>query len=311
MNERSVIIIGSGPAGLTAAIYSARANMKPLVFEGAQSGGQLMITTEVENYPGFRDGITGPELIAEFRAQAERFGTEFITADITKVELKTTVKTVWEGDKKTRTKSIIIATGARAKLLGLENEMKLMGRGVSACATCDGFFFQDKKVGVIGGGDSAMDEAIFLTTYASKVYIIHRRDKFRASNIMVRRANKNSKIEFILNHEIIDILGDETVRGIKIKDKNSKKVSELAVNGVFIAIGHTPNTKLFEGQLELDEKGYIKTSNDKSSLSATNIPGVFACGDVQDSHYRQAVTIVGCGAIAAIDAKNYLETRKI
>ena len=310
MAVRNVVIIGSGPAGLTAAIYTARANLKPLLFEGIQAGGQLMITMNVENYPGFKDGITGPELMTELRAQSKRFGAELVSADITKVELKSNIKTVWEGETPHKTKTVIIATGASAIFLGLKNEKRLMGRGVSACATCDGLFFQEKTVCVVGGGDTAMDEAIFLTSYASKVYIIHRRDQFRASRIMTQRAEKNPKIEFITNTVVLDVLGDQIVEGVKLKNIKTEKISDLAVNGMFVAIGHTPNTKLFHGQIKLDKSGYIKTSSDKSSLSATNIPGVFACGDVQDSQYRQAVTAAGSGSIAAIDVKNYLEERE-
>ena len=307
MEQRDVIIIGAGPAGLTAAIYTARANLKPLVFEGYQSGGQLMITSEVENYPGFKNGITGPDLIAQMRAQAEKFGAEFITADITKVELNTNKKIIYEENKKHYAKSVIISTGATANLLGLKNEKRLMGQGVSTCATCDGFFFQDKTICVAGGGDSAMEESIFLTRYASKVYIIHRRDKFRASKIMIQKATDNPKIEFIMDSVIDDILGDERVTGIRLKNKKTSNISELRVEGVFISIGHTPQTKLFKGQIEMDKNGYITTSTDKSQQSATSIPGVFACGDVQDPHYRQAVTAAGSGCIAALDAEKYLE----
>jgi len=307
MEQRDVIIIGAGPAGLTAAIYTARANLKPLVFEGYQSGGQLMITSEVENYPGFLNGINGPDLIAQMRGQAEKFGAEFITAEITKVELSANKKIIWEESKKHYTKSVIISTGATANLLGLKNEKRLMGRGVSACATCDGFFFQDKVVCVSGGGDSAMEESIFLTRYASKVYIIHRRDKFRASKIMIRKAANNPKIEFIMDSVIDDILGDESVTGVRLRNKKTSKISELSVDGVFMAIGHTPQTKLFKGQIEMDKKGYITTCMDKSKQSATSIPGVFACGDVQDVYYKQAITAAGKGCIAALDTEKYLD----
>jgi thioredoxin reductase (NADPH) len=308
MGVRDVIIIGSGPAGLTAAIYTARANLKPLVFEGIQSGGQLMITTDVENYPGFKDGITGPELMSEFRAQALRFGTDLKTADVTKVNFTPDKKRVWVDNEYFEGKVVIIATGASANFLGLENETRLMGRGVSACATCDGFFFKDKVVGVVGGGDSAMEEATYLTRFASKVYIIHRRDQFRASKIMVQKATDNPKIEFILDSIVEDVIGENMVTGIKIKNKVTDKSSILEVNGMFVAIGHTPNTQLFKGQLDMDDKGYILTSTDKSQLSATSIPGVFACGDVQDFSYRQAITSAGSGCIAALDAERYLET---
>jgi thioredoxin reductase (NADPH) len=243
----------------------------------------------------------------EFRSQAERFGAELVGADATKVELNHTQKVVWKEDKAYKTKAVIIATGATANLLGLKKESELMGRGVSACATCDGFFFSDKKVCVVGGGDSAMEEAIFLTHFASKVYIIHRRDQFRASNIMIQRAKDNPKIEFILDSIVEDIIGDQMVSGVRIKNKKTNKIHELKVDGVFIAIGHTPNTKLFKNQIKMDKKGYIITAKDKSALTATNITGVFACGDVQDSRYRQAVTAAGSGCMAALDAEAYLE----
>ncbi len=310
MEKREVIIVGSGPAGLTAAIYTARANLKPLVIEGFQAGGQLMLTTEVENYPGFKHGINGPDLIAEMRAQAERFGAEFMTADITSVELSSDKKIIKVEDEEYAADALIIATGARANLLGLENESRLMGRGVSACATCDGFFFQDKEICVVGGGDSAMEEATFLTRFASKVYTIHRRDQFRASKIMVQKAEKNPKIEFIMDTVVEDVLGPERVTGVKLKNKQTGQVSELKVEGMFVAIGHTPNTKLFENQLEMDVKGYIVTQKASHRQSATSIPGVFACGDVQDAIYRQAVTAAGSGCIAALDAERYLEELK-
>ncbi|MCK4836492.1 MAG: thioredoxin-disulfide reductase, partial [Candidatus Aminicenantes bacterium] len=297
-----------GPAGLSAAIYAARANLKPLVFEGYQSGGQLMITTEVENFPGFKDGILGPDLIAAFRAQAERFGTEFITSDVTKVQLSKDKKIIWEGENSYQTMALIIATGATANLLGLKQEKELMGRGVSVCATCDGFFFKDKTICVVGGGDSAMEEAIFLTRFASKVYIIHRRDAFRASKIMVSRAEKNPKIEFVLDSVVDDILGENSITGIRLKNTKTNSLHELKVDGIFIAIGHTPNTDLFKGQINMDKKGYIISSNEKYRLTATNLSGVFACGDVQDSHYRQAITAAGSGCMAAMDAEHYLES---
>jgi len=308
MEEREVIIIGSGPAGLTAAIYSARANLKPLVFEGFQAGGQLMITTEVENFPGFSKGIMGPELMETMHAQAERFGAEFVNADVTKVELSAENKIVWEEDEGYKAKAVIIATGASANLLGLENESRLMGRGVSACATCDGFFFTNKEICVVGGGDSAMEEATFLTRYASKVYIIHRRDQFRASKIMVEKAENNPKIEFIMDSVVEDVLGDEKVTGVKLKNKVNGETSELSVEGMFVAIGHTPNTGLFVDQLQMDETGYIVTCTDKTIITATSVPGVFACGDVQDSHYKQAITAAGSGCAAALDAEHYIES---
>jgi len=307
MEKREVIIIGSGPAALTAAIYAARANLKPMVFEGVNAGGQLMITTEVENFPGFRDGINGPELMNELRAQAERFGAELEPENVTKVELSAEKKIVWVEDEAYETKTVIIATGATANLLGLENENRLMGRGVSACATCDGFFFTDKIICVVGGGDSAMEEALFLTRFASKVYIIHRRDQFRASKIMVQKVKDNPKIEFILDSVVEDVLGEERVAGVKLKNKVTGEFSELEVSGVFMAIGHTPSTNLYKGQLDMNEKGYILTSENKSQQTATTIPGVFACGDVQDSNYRQAVTAAGSGCMAALDAERYLE----
>ncbi len=304
---RDVIIIGSGPAGLTSAIYTARAHLKPLVIEGYGAGGQLMDTTEVENYPGFKDGIMGPDLMAAFRAQAERFGTEFITADATRADLTGNIKKVWVDDDVYKAKTVIISTGAKANLLGLENESRLMGRGVSACATCDGFFFRDKTVCLVGGGDSAMEEATFLTRFASKVYIIHRRDEFRASKIMIQKAADNPKIEFIMDTIVVDVLGDESVTGVQLENVKTGEIKELKVDGMFVAIGHTPNTDLFKGQVNIDEKGYILTSTEKTNQSATNLPGVFACGDVQDSHYQQAVTAAGSGCQAALDAEHYLE----
>jgi thioredoxin reductase (NADPH) len=307
MDKRNVIIIGSGPAGLTAAVYTARANLKPLVIEGYQAGGQLMITTEIENFPGFKEGVTGPELMADMRAQAERFGAEFVTADVTKVETDGDTKKVWVEDDLYTSKTLIISTGASANYLGLESEARLKGRGVSACATCDGFFFQDKTICVIGGGDSAMEEATFLTRFAKKVYLIHRRDQFRASKIMEKRAAENPKVEFIMNSVVEEVLGEDRVSGIKLKNRETGEVSELALEGVFLAIGHTPNTSLFTGQLELDETGYIVTSTEKGRQTATNINGVFACGDVQDPHYRQAITAAGSGCMSALDAEHYLE----
>ncbi len=308
MSDHKLIIIGSGPAGLTAAIYAARGQLEPLVIEGYQAGGQLMLTSEVENYPGFQDGIMGPELMMEFRAQAERFGARFITRDVTKVDLTGDVKKVWVEDDLYMARAVIISTGASANLLGLENESRLMGRGVSTCATCDGFFFRDKTIAVVGGGDSAMEEGTFLTRFASKVYIIHRRDEFRASKIMAQKAVDNPKIEFILDTIVTDVLGDQAVSGVKLQNTKNKAASEMSLDGLFIAIGHTPNTKLFQGQVAMDEKGYILTSTDKSHLTATSIPGVFACGDVQDSRYRQAVTAAGSGCQAALDAEHYLES---
>jgi thioredoxin reductase (NADPH) len=304
--KRKLIIVGSGPAGLTAAIYAARGNLAPLVIEGYQAGGQLMLTSEVENFPGFPKGVMGPELMSQFRAQAEKFGAEFVTADATKVDLAGKVKKVWVDKTEYEADAVIVSTGASANLLGLPNESRLMGRGVSTCATCDGFFFKDKVIAVIGGGDSAMEEANFLSRYGSKVYLIHRRDTFRASKIMVDRAKANSKIEFKVNYAIEDVLGQDGVTGLKLKNTQTGAIEDLAVDGVFVAIGHTPNTKLFADALKLDPKGYILTSSEKSHVSATNIPGVFACGDVQDSRYRQAITAAGSGCAAALDAEHYI-----
>lgn len=306
-NIHKTIIIGSGPAGLTAAIYTARSRLDPLVIEGYQAGGQLMLTTEVENYPGFKEGILGPDLMMEFRAQAQRFGAEFITKDVTRVDLTGEVKKVWVDEDLYLAHTVIISSGASANLLGLKNESRLMGRGVSTCATCDGFFFRDKTIAVVGGGDSAMEEATFLTRFASTVYLIHRREGFRASQIMLDRARNNPKIEFILNTIVTDVVGDEIVTGAKVKNVQTGEESILELDGVFVAIGHTPNTKLFQDQIKVDEHGYILTSADKSKVTATNIPGVFACGDVQDSHYRQAITAAGSGCAAALDAEHYLE----
>jgi thioredoxin reductase (NADPH) len=303
---RNVVIIGSGPAGLTAAVYAARANLSPLLIEGWQSGGQLTTTTEVENYPGFAKGIMGPELMKEMRAQAERFGTEFLTGDVTTVDFMKRPLTISIDHEQTiEARTVIIATGASAVLIGLKNEARLTGHGVSTCATCDGFFFRGKELVVVGGGDSAMEEANFLTKFATKVFVVHRRDKLRASKIMQDRSMKNEKISFIWNSVVEDILGHDIVTGVRIKNLITGTTSTLPCAGVFVAIGHRPNTALFAGQLDMDARGYLVTKNG----TATSVPGVFAAGDVQDSTYRQAVTAAGTGCMAAIDAERFLELR--
>jgi thioredoxin reductase (NADPH) len=301
---RNIVIIGSGAAGLTAAVYSARANLSPLLIEGWQSGGQLTTTTEVENYPGFAKGIMGPDLMKEMRTQAERFGTEFVTGEVTAVDLtiRPFMLTI-DGERTVQAKTLIIATGASAVQIGLKNESRLTGHGVSTCATCDGFFFRGKELVVVGGGDSAMEEAVFLTKFATKVSVVHRRDKLRASKIMQDRARKNEKITFIWNSVVEDILGTDVVTAVRLKNLVTGKTTDLPCAGVFVAIGHRPNTTLFAGQLDMDEKGYIKTH----AGTRTSVRGVFAAGDVQDSTYRQAVTAAGSGCMAAIDAERFLE----
>lgn len=301
---QSVVIIGSGPAGLTAGIYTARANLAPLLIEGWQSGGQLTTTTEVENYPGFAKGIMGPDLMKDMRAQAERFGTEFLTGDVSAVNFATRPFSITiDGDRTVQSKTVIIATGASAIPIGVPNEQRLTGHGVSTCATCDGFFFRGKQLVVVGGGDSAMEEATFLTKFATNVSIVHRRDKLRASKIMQDRAMNNEKISFVWNSIVEDILGADVVTGVRLRNVVTGKSIDMPCAGVFVAIGHRPNTALFSGQLDLDGKGYIRTHNG----TATSVPGIFAAGDVQDSTYRQAVTAAGSGCMAAIDAERFLE----
>ena len=315
---REVVIVGSGPAGLTAAIYTARANLHPLVIEGEpsssgdQPGGQLMTTTEVENYPGFVDGIQGPELMAAFRAQAERFGAELQTARVSRVDLSERPFRIWVGDPEAPkptvlAHSVIVATGARALLLELPSERRLMGYGVSTCATCDGFFFRDAEIAVVGGGDSAMEEAVFLTKFASKVTVIHRRKELRASKIMQERAFKNPKVEFLWDSVVTEVLGESTVEGVAVRNVVTGEVSTLPVEGLFVAIGHVPNTELFRDQLAMRDDGYLIT---REGSSRTDVEGVFACGDVQDSYYRQAITAAGSGCMAAIDAERWLEAER-
>jgi len=312
---RDVVILGSGPAGLTAAIYAGRAELHPLVLEGEpssssdQPGGQLMLTTEVENFPGFTHGVLGPELMVSMRAQAERFGAEILTERASRVDLESVPIAVWIGDPVApeptlRTRTLIIATGARSLMLGLENEARLLGYGVSTCATCDGFFFRGKQIVVVGGGDSALEEALFLTKFGDSVTIVHRRKELRASKIMQDRAFTNEKITFRWDSVVTDVLGGDRVTEVRVRDVNTGEESELAANGVFVAIGHAPSTELFAGQLEMDETGYLVTREG----TRTNVPGVFACGDVQDHVYRQAVTAAGSGCMAAIDAERYLSS---
>jgi len=307
--RHKVVIMGSGPAGLTAALYTARANLEPVVFEGLEAGGQLTLTTDVENFPGFPDGIMGPDLMNAMRQQAERFGAKSVMAEITAVDFSTRPFKITAGDTVLEADTFIISSGASARMLGLESEKSLLGYGVSTCATCDGFFFKDKELLVIGGGDSAVEEAVFLTKFASKVSIVHRRDQLRASKIVQDRAFKNEKLDFIWDSEVEEILGtkDGGVTGAKLKNTKTGEVSIKEAQGVFVAIGHNPNTKLFKGQLDMDEVGYLIT---KSGSTETNVPGVFAAGDVQDNIYRQAITAAGSGCMSAIDAERFLEEHK-
>jgi thioredoxin reductase (NADPH) len=304
---REVIVIGGAAAGYTAALYTARANMNPLVIEGISWGGQLMITSDVENYPGYPEGVLGPEMMQEFRRQAERFGAEFLTDDVTKVDFSERPYRVWAGDDEHRAETVIVATGANARQLGLPSERTLQGRGVSYCAVCDAAFFRDKEVVVVGGGDSAMEEAIFLAKFASKVTLVHRRDAFRASQIMTDRAQATEKIEFVLDSVVEEVLGDGVVTGVVVRNVKTDERTEISAEGLFVAIGHDPTTALFKGQLDMDESGYLLT---KGKTTETNVPGVFAAGDVQDHVYRQAVTAAGSGCMAALDAERWLAAER-
>jgi thioredoxin reductase (NADPH) len=305
MEIRDVIVIGGGPAGYTAALYAARANLKPLVIEGFQWGGQLMITSDVENYPGYADGILGPQMMADFRRQAERFGTEFVTDDVTAVDFSERPFRVFVGDQEYRARTVIVSTGATARQLGLESEVALQGRGVTYCATCDGAFYRDKEVLVVGGGDSAMEEALFLTRFASKVTIVHRRNEFRASQIMTDRARSNEKIDFLTPYVVEDVLGVEEgkLTAVRLRNVETDELIDQPADGLFVAIGHDPNTKLFLDQLEHDAAGYLIT---QPRSTETNAPGVFAVGDVQDHTYRQAITAAGSGCMGALDAERFL-----
>ena len=300
---REVIIVGSGPAGLTAAVYAGRANLHPIVIEGIGAGGQLMLTTDVENYPGFPDGILGPELMMKFREQAERFGAEFVTADADRVDLSESPFGVWVGNTEYRGRAVIVSTGATARMLGLPSEQRLLGHGVSTCATCDGFFFREKPIAVVGGGDSALEEALFLTKFATAVTIVHRREELRGSKIMQERAFASDKIAFEWNSVVEEVVGNGSVESLVLRDTVKDTTSNLDVQGLFVAIGHDPNTNLFVGQLELDEAGYIVTAPDSTR---TSVDGVFAAGDVQDHVYRQAITAAGSGCMAAIEAERWL-----
>jgi len=300
---RELIIVGGGPAGYTAALYAARANLEPLVIEGFSWGGQLMVTSDVENYPGYPDGIMGPEMMAEFRRQAERFGSEFLTDDVTRVDFSERPFRVWVGDDEYRARAVVIATGATARWLGLESETRLKGRGVSACATCDGAFFRDKHIVVVGGGDSAFEEALFLTRFGYKVTLVHRRNEFRASQIMIDRARASDKIELKTPYAVEEVLGDQSINGLRLRNTETGEVEDVEAGALFVAIGHDPNTKLFVDQLDHDENGYLVT---KPGTTETNVPGVFAAGDVQDHVYRQAVTAAGSGCMAALDAERFL-----
>ena len=310
MNEngvRELIIIGGGPAGYTAALYAARANLEPLVIEGFQWGGQLMITSDVENYPGYPEGVLGPEMMKDFRTQAGRFGAEFLSDDVTRVDFSERPLRVYVGDDEYRAEAVIIATGANARQLGLESERAFQGRGVSYCAVCDAAFFREKEIVVVGGGDSAMEEATFLTKFASKVTVVHRRDEFRASQIMLDRARANDKVEWVTNAVVDEVIGDRTVIAVKIRDLNTGEVTELPADGIFVAIGHDPNSNLFVDWLDLDENGYILT---EPGSTQTNVEGVFAVGDVVDHVYRQAVTAAGMGCMGALDAERWLAARE-